>query len=91
MKGVVVLLFLILLPNVNAAWEQYQNDNFNSGRANGVGNFNNFKGNITNNNDGFNFQPLVSDIDNDGKNEIVIFSNDSLKILDNKLDEMNKT
>ena len=91
MKGVALLLILILIPSANAAWEQYQNDIFNTGKTDGVGNFNKFSANITDFENQSNFQPLVSDIDNDDKNEIIIFSNDSLKILDNKLNEINKT
>lgn len=91
MKGVGLLLLLFFVPSVNAAWEEYQNDNFNSGKANGIGNLNKILINITDSNDGFNFQPLISDINNDNKNEIIIFSNDTLKIFDNKLNEINKT
>jgi uncharacterized membrane protein YgcG len=32
------------------------------------------------------YQPLIADIDNNGKNEIIIFSNSSLKILNSTLD-----
>ena len=86
MKGVVWLLFLILAPSANAAWEQYQNDLGNSGKADGIGYFDSsITTNITNSLDGMNFQPLVSDLDNDGKNEIVIFSGNYLKIFDAKL------
>src|SRR3989339_2267421 len=42
--------------------------------------------NFSNNIYGMDFQPLVGDINNDGYNEIVIFSNDFLKIFDYELD-----
>lgn len=86
MKGVVWLILLILIPNAYA-WEQYQGDLLNSGKAEGIGDFNNFKGNMTISH-GYNFQPLVSDLDNDGNNEIAVFSNDTLKIFDKKLNEV---
>ncbi|MBI2134603.1 alpha/beta hydrolase [Candidatus Woesearchaeota archaeon] len=86
MKGVAMLLFLIFIPNVNAAWEQYQGNLFNTGKADGIGYFGSKPiANITNNFDGMDFQPLVSDLDDNGKNEIVIFSGNYLKIFDAKL------
>ena len=86
MKGVAWLLFLIFIPNVNAAWEQYQNDLGNSGKAEGIGHFDSSTlTNITDYLNGMDFQPLVSDLDNNGKNEIVIFSRNYLKIFDAKL------
>ncbi|MBI2208556.1 hypothetical protein HYU50_03595 [Candidatus Woesearchaeota archaeon] len=86
MKGVVIALFLILIPSASAAWEQYQNDLGNRGKADGIGYFDSsIVINITNYLDGMNFQPLVSDINNDGKNEIIIFSGNYLKIFDSKL------
>ena len=82
MRGIWLLL-LILVPSTSAAWNQYQGDESNTGRAEGIG----YLGgsafvNITNTDAGFNFQPLVGDFNNDGKNEIAIFSNNSLEIFD---------
>ena len=91
MKGVVALLFLILAPIANAAWEQYQNDLGNSGKADGIGYFgSSIITNSTNSLDGMNFQPLVDDVNNDNKNEIIIFSNDTLKVFDKFLNEIDK-
>src|SRR3989338_8202273 len=89
MKEVVWLLVIILVPYAYA-WEQYQNDNLNTGRTDGIGNFNNFKGNITIS-EGFDFQPLVSDLDGDGSNEIIIFSDDTLMVLDKRLNEIDSS
>lgn len=86
MKRVVLfLLFLILIPNLNAVWEQFQGDESNTGKGDGVGNFGNAA--IVNFTiaEGMNFQPLVEDINDDGKNEIIIFSGNYLKIFDSYL------
>ena len=86
MKGVAWLLLLIFIPSAYAVWEQYQNDLGNSGKADGIGNFDSGAiTNFTNTLDGMNFQPLVLDLDNNGKNEIAIFSGNYLKIFDAKL------
>ncbi len=79
-------LILILLISNAYSWEQFQNNELNNGKANGTGYFNAMA--ITSLNDslnGMNFQPLISDINNDGKNEIIVFSGNYLKILDNEL------
>ena len=86
MKGVIVFLLLVLAPSANAVWEQFQNDQLNTGRASGAGYFNSKSIANFSINNGTNFQPLVSDINNDGKTEIIIFFNDSLGIFNPALD-----
>ena len=86
MKGVIVFLLLVLAPSANAVWEQLQNDQLNTGRASGAGYFNSKSIANFSINNGTNFQPLVSDINNDGKTEIIIFFNDSLGIFNPALD-----
>ena len=71
-----------------ASWQTYQNDLRNTGVSNGTGylpsNTANFSIDL-----GMDFQPLVDDLDANGKNEIVIFSNDSSIILSPQLDILN--
>jgi len=75
-----------MIFSVNAVWEQFQSDDLNTGKSNGIGYFDsNTITNFTNNLDGNDKQILVSDIDNNGKNEIIIFSGNYLKVFDNKL------
>src|SRR3989344_3987465 len=81
---IAVLIFSLL--TASASWEQFQNDELNNGKANGTGYFN--ERTIKSVNDslnGMDFQPLVSDVDNNGKKEIVIFSGNYLKIFDARL------
>jgi len=86
MKLGVLALFFVLAASVNAAWEQYQYDSFNAGKAPGTGYFGSATiTTITNSFDGMNFQPIVSDIDSDGKNEVIIFSHGFLKVFDSNL------
>src|SRR3989338_3914055 len=90
-KLFLISLILILLAPYVYSWEQFQNDELNSGKANGKGYFNlNKIKNINDSLNGMNFQPLVSDIDNNGKNEIITFSGNYLKLFDNKLNLLNE-
>src|SRR3989338_3705446 len=85
------LVLILSLLTVFAHWEQFQNDELNNGKANGTGYFNERA--IKSMNDSLNgmgFQPLVSDIDNNGKKEIVIFSGNYLKLFDNRLNLVNE-
>src|SRR3989344_4405415 len=86
-KGVLLLACFILLSSYIYAWQSYQNDLRNSGNAIGTGYFplktSNFSIGL-----GMEFQPLIGDLDANGKNEIVIFSNDSLIILSPQLDKL---
>ena len=86
----IVILILSLLT-ASASWEQFQNNGMNSGRANGTGYFNERTiVNVTDSLNGMDFQPLASDVDNDGKNEVVIFSGNYLKLFDNELNLINE-
>ncbi len=89
MKGVALFLFLILVPNVFANWQTYQNDLRNTGASNGTGYFPlntaNFSVDL-----GMAFQPLIDDLNSDGNNEIVLFSNDSLIIFNSQLMILNQ-
>ena len=90
MKLLLLLILLLFSLNVNASWQTYQNDLSNTGSANGTGYFPLRTANFSNELYGMDFQPLVDDINNDGYNEIIIFSNDFLKIFDyeiNLIDE----
>ena len=90
-KSLFFLIIVLILPDVYSSWEQFQSDDFNSGKAEGTGYFNARA--IRSSNDsmnGMNYQPLVSDIDNNGKNEIVIFFGNYLKIFDNQLNLINE-
>ena len=80
-----MLVFILLSFSVNASWQTYQNDLRNTGSANGTGYFPLNTANFSNDNFGMDFQPLVYDIDNDGHNELIIFSNDFLKVFDYEL------
>ena len=78
MRFFIILFFILMSLNVNASWETYQNDLRNSGASDDVGYFPLETANFTNDELGMDFQPLVTDLNSDGKNEIVIFSNYSL-------------
>src|SRR3989338_5218586 len=79
------IIFILLSLNVSSYWQTYQNDLRNTGIANGTGYFPIITSNFSNNLDGMDFQALVDDINNDGYSEIVIFSNDFVKIFDYEL------
>lgn len=86
-----ITVLILSLLSASASWEQFQNDVLNSGRVNGTGYFNERK--IISINDslsGMDFQPLISDIDNNEKNEIIVFSGNYLKLFDNKLNLINE-
>src|SRR3989338_3001139 len=84
-------IFILSLFNASASWEQFQSDELNTGKANGTGYFNERAiKSINDSLNGMDFQPLISDIDNNGKNEIVIFSGNYLKLFDNKLNLVNE-
>ena len=80
-----ILIFMLLIVDANAYWQTYQGDMNNSGNSGGTGYFPvktaNFSVDL-----GMDFQPLADDLDKDGSNEIVIFSNGSLIILNLQLD-----
>ncbi|MEK6892565.1 MAG: CARDB domain-containing protein, partial [Nanoarchaeota archaeon] len=84
--GYFVIFFLILALSVDADWNTYENDLRNSASSDGKGYFPLKTANFSNNDFGTDFQPLISDLDNDGKNEIVIFSNNSLIIFNPQLE-----
>ncbi|MBI2651117.1 hypothetical protein HYX01_01475 [Candidatus Woesearchaeota archaeon] len=79
-------IFLSSLFSAFADWETYQGDLQNRGIAKGIG----YLGsrdfvNVTIYNEGTNKQPLIADINKDGKNEIIIFSSNYLKIFNSDL------
>jgi len=76
-RGVLVLLVLVLVPSLGAIWEEF--------RVDGVGYFDTDNLISITIHDGMDYQPLVADIDNNGHNEVVIFSGNYLKIFDNEL------
>src|SRR3989338_7882366 len=83
-----LVIFILAIPLSYASWQTYQNDLGNTGTSNGTGylplNTANFSIDL-----GMDFQPLADDLDLNGKNEIVIFSNDFLIILSPQLDILN--
>lgn len=91
-KSFLLIIVLILsLLTASASWEQFQNDELNNGKANGTGYFNQRAIKSVNDSlNGMDFQPLVSDVDNNGKKEIVIFSGNYLKLFDNRLNLVNE-
>ena len=85
------LIIILSLFDTAAFWEEFNFDGFNTGKANGTGHFNERKIiNITDSLNGMGFQPLVSDVDNNGKKEIIIFSGNYLKLFDNRLNLVNE-
>ncbi len=86
-----VLIFILLSFNSFAYWQTYQNDLRNTGNANGTGYFPLKTANFSDDSLGMNFQPLIGDINKDGSNEIVIFSNDSLIIFNPQLNVLSQT
>ncbi|MEK6869105.1 MAG: hypothetical protein AABX74_02665, partial [Nanoarchaeota archaeon] len=59
-------------------WAGYCNDGNNLCRQSGTSYFSNAGTASANSSEGMEFEPLVADINNDGKNEIIIFSNSKL-------------
>ncbi|MFH0868197.1 MAG: hypothetical protein V1831_02705, partial [Candidatus Woesearchaeota archaeon] len=108
MKFGVVFIFLLLIPSVSAAWEQFQGDEVkisgktsewlescnspsNLCKQSGVGYF---ESSIIENKStsyGMNFEPISADINNNGKNEIIIFSDSKLKIFNHSLGLIDET
>lgn len=86
MRFVLLMLgFILFSLSASSYWQTYQNDLRNSGIANGTGFFPLKTANFSNGIFGMDFQPLIADINNDGYTEIIIFSNDFLKIFDHEL------
>lgn len=86
-RYLIIFLALVLsLPSAYSSWMAYQNDNMNTGVQNGSGTLGirNLT-NLTNYSYGMRMQPLVADIDNNGLNDIVTFTNTSLVVLDRRL------
>lgn len=88
--NVFLIIFIILSVNAGASWQTYQNDLRNTGIANGIGYFPLATANLSSD-IGMDFQPLVGDADDDGKNEVIIFSNGSLIVLNRQLSIINLT
>ena len=80
-----ILILILFSLSSNAGWQAYQNDLRNTGIANGTGYFPLKTTNFSNELYGMDFQPLISDINNDGYNELVIFYNELLKVFDYEL------
>lgn len=92
MKLYLLMIILILLPaEASASWQSYQNDLRNTGSANETGYFPLQTSNFSDDSLGMSFQPLVDDLNADSKNEIVIFSNDSLIVFSPTLAILNQT
>ena len=85
-----LMLFLILVTDAYASWQTNQNDLRNTGSANGTGYFPLETSNYSIDGVGMDFQPLVDDLNADGKNEIVIFSNSSLIVFNPTLAILNQ-
>ena len=79
------MILVLLITNVYASWQTYQNDLRNTGIANGSGYFPLRTTNPSTELYGMDFQALIDDLNSDGYNEIIIFSNDFLKIFDYEL------
>ncbi|MBI2650767.1 hypothetical protein HYX04_05670 [Candidatus Woesearchaeota archaeon] len=79
------VIFILLSLNVSSYWQTYQNDLRNTGIANGTGYFPIQTSNFSDNSLGMDFQPLVGDLEANGKNEIAVFSNNSLIIFNPQL------
>ena len=78
-------MVLVLIPSVTAVWDTFNNDITNNAKLNGSGFINVEKFFVINVSFGMNKQPMVSDLDFDGDNEIVIFSEGYLKLFDKNL------
>ncbi|MBI2660488.1 hypothetical protein HYX07_04970 [Candidatus Woesearchaeota archaeon] len=86
-----LVLFLFLATNSYAYWQTYQNDLRNTGASNGTGYFPLKTSNFSDDSLGMDFQLLADDLNADGKNEIVIFSNNSLIVFNLQLKILNQT
>ena len=85
MKGVNLALILILMPSAEAAWDSFNNDATGFAAINGSGFISEIGGVSINVSFGMNFQPMVADLNSDGRNEMVIFSGSNLTIVDENL------
>lgn len=85
-----LLISFLLSDAANASWQTFQNDLSNSGSSEEVGFFPLKTLNFSNEIYGSDFQPLIDDIDNDGRSELILFSNDFLKIFDYELNLMDE-
>lgn len=85
MKFCLLLIALILLSFNANAWQSYQNGLGNAGVSDGTGHFPLKTANFSDSSLGMDFQPLVGDLDNNGNNEIVVFSNESLIVFNLQL------
>ena len=83
------MIFVLFSISVSA-WQTYQNDLRNSGFASGTGYFPLETANFSIDGIGMDFQPLADDLDDDGKNEIIIFSNSSLILFNQELKIINQ-
>ena len=88
--ALLLLVFILLTTNAYASWQTYQNDLRNTGSSDGTGHFPLKTANFSNTDFGMDFQPLVGDLDSNGNNEIVIFSNNSLIIFNPQLNILNQ-
>src|SRR3989338_249043 len=86
-----LLIFILASINTHAYWQTFQNDLRNTGSANGTGYFPLQTSNFSDDSLGMDFQPLVDDLNADGKNEIVVFSNNSLIVFNPALKILNQT
>ncbi len=80
-----LLMLILAIPNVSASWTTYQNDLRNSGFSEGTGYLPLATSNFSVDGLGMDFQPLVSDLNNDNNNEITIFTNNSLILFNKEL------
>ncbi len=86
-----LVIFILFSLASDASWDTYENNLRNTGTSNATGYFPLKTANFTNDYFGMNFQPLVDDIDNDGNNEILIFSNNSLIVFNPQLEVKSQT
>ena len=84
------VIVFTLLSFCSGAWQAYQYDLQNTGSAAGKGYFPAATLNLSRDDYGMDFQPLADDIDSDGRNEIVTFSNNSLIVMDAYLNVLNQ-
>ena len=84
MKKLLLLVLILVLPQAYSSWTTYQGDLRNSGVSYDIGYFPTNLVNFTVN-FGTELQPLVDDLNLDGKNDIIIFNNETLYILDAQL------
>ena len=86
-----VFVFILLSLDVSSYWQTYQNDLRNTGASSETGYFPLNTANFSYGSLGMDFQPLIGDLNADGSNEIVIFSNNSLVIFNPQLTILSQT